>query len=111
MSLALLNSHEYSLVLECLQFIVSKSEFDDDNTHSRLGVTQAEIWQLINTWSEVDDTVALSVAHIAIHNSLNEVCNGVSFTSERWKRWFSVPQTEICRVFEKYLSGDPGGII
>ena len=89
-------------IRSCLRFIVESGELEGE-FETRMGVTEAEVRSILDTWPEVDDVAESSRAVIAINNALNEVCHGVSVRD--WERWFVVPRETVKAAYVAWARG------
>jgi hypothetical protein len=101
---------ERGIVLKAMR--ATAAHIDESEMHSRLGVNANEFANVVARWPEIDVEVRDEDEFLAVHNSLNEVCNGFRIKESEWSRWFDVPMEEIMAVYRKWLvlAGVRGGI-
>lgn len=75
------------------------------NFHTRLGVTEEEMRQLLAQWPNVDDWADESAACVAINNALNDLLHGVGIGDEDARELIGVDRAEMRRVYEKWARG------
>ena len=101
MSLEELSDREREIVLQSLSAIL-RGGFLEGEFHTRLGLEPEELEEIVSAYPNVDDRNHDSKVFIAINNCLNEVCHGISFSSDQWSRWFEVNRSEVKDVFRKW---------
>ena len=104
-----LSDREREIVLQSLNAIL-KGGFLEGEFHTRLGLEPEELEQVVSSYQSLDDKDCGSNIALAINNCLNEVCHGISFSSEQWSQWFEVNRGEVEDVYRKWcvLRGNSG---
>ncbi len=99
----------FSKLSEDEQLVVRRSlelifEYFDLDFHKRVGVSKAEMQQVIDAWPEIDDLDDDSVASIAINNTLNELLHGVSIADDECRDKIGVDYVDLLRIYKKWAS-------
>ena len=101
MSLEKLSDREREIVLQSLNAIL-RGGFLKGEFHTRLGIEREELERVVSAYPDLDDMNHGSKVSLAINNCLNEVCHGISFSSDQWARWFEVDRSEVKDVYRKW---------
>lgn len=103
MSIRDLPGTDLNIALECLLFVRDSSEFEDSELDTRVGVTRAELGELIEEWPNIEDESRSDFGFLALKSCFNEVCNGVQFSVKKWQKWFSVSRDDVRETFSRWL--------
>jgi hypothetical protein len=86
-------------VVEAMRFIYSSAALDVFEFSSRIGVTRAELGELLASWPESSgEPDARAVAG----NCLNEVCNGLTIAPQERERCFTVDAETLRAALERF---------
>ena len=103
MSMALkdLSERDQTTIRRCLEYVLRsgalKGEF-----HTRMGVEEREVEEVLARWPEVDDSADQSPECLAINNALNEVTHGIHISNEEWFRWFQGAREEVEATYSRW---------
>ena len=103
MPLKHLSKEEQDVVMQCL-YAVAEGNILAGEYQTRLGVEHEELRQIAAAFPDIDDSDDASKEALAIHNCLNEVCNGIHFSEREWNKWFTVDRATVDGVFRKWKS-------
>ncbi len=101
MSVVKLSDKEKEIVLQSLNAIL-KGGFLEGEFHSRLGIDQEQLEQVVVAYPNLDDLDDSSTVALAINNCLNEVCHGINFSPKQWSQWFEVRRSDVEEVYRKW---------
>ncbi len=96
-----LSAKDQQIILQCLNAILN-GRFLEGEFHTRVGVEQEELAQIVAIYPNVSDSDDNSNESLAINNCLNEVCYGINFSNTEWSCWFNVSKAEIEEVFQRW---------
>ena len=115
MAIEKLSYDEKQIVFSCLCAIARGPFIKDDwEFHTRLGLHRSTLYELIEMWPQIDDSVDDSDQTLALNNAMNEICHGIRFSDADWVTWFSVSRDTVKSVYKKWcrLRGkDSSGIM
>lgn len=97
-----LTTREKGIIFSCLRCILEGDDIEDPEFHTRLGAGRDELRKILNQWPHVDDSEDNSAACLLINNCINEICNGIWFSKEKWDKWFSVDRDQVRAVFAQW---------
>jgi hypothetical protein len=83
--------------------IVNGTAILDWEFRTRMGMDRTTLKRIISQWPEMDDRSQNSDEFLAIHNCLNEVCNGISMSPSEWEKWFTYPEARVKQTFAHWL--------
>jgi hypothetical protein len=97
-------------VLKAMRATVAN--IDENELQTRTGVDVDEFLKIIERWPDIEIENRDEDGFLAVHNSLNEVCNGFKIEVKDWDRWFDVPMSEVMATYRRWcaLTGVRGGI-
>ncbi len=101
MTLAALNKDELEVVRRTMEATFRYLDFD---FHPRLGISEAEMHDLLERWPDVDDADDDAIACGAINNALNDLLHGVGISDNEAMTLIGVDTTEMRRIYEKWAS-------
>lgn len=113
MTVKQMTDSDKAVILQCLEYIYVSDEVEEPEFRTRLGITRPEMKSIIDKWPDVEDASTWSDAELAINNSMVEVCYGIDIATDRWARSFSVPKSEVERIYKRWSTmrgHSPGGI-
>jgi len=107
-----LSDKERDIVLQSLNAVLNGG-FLAGEFQTRLGIEPEQLEQVISAYPNLIEMDESSNVNLAINNCLNEVCNGISFSSAQWSRWFNVTRSDVDEVYRKWrgLRGDSSSAI
>lgn len=74
----------------------------DSDFHTRLGVTEAEMREILSRWPTVKNTVDVKSFNLAINNSLNDLLYGIGIGDEEAIALTGANREELSRIFSKW---------
>jgi len=92
---------EKEIIRQSLNAIL-KGGFLEGEFHSRLGIDQEQLEQVVVAYPNLDDWDDTSTVALAINNCLNEVCHGIKFSPKQWSKWFEVSRSDVEEVYRKW---------
>jgi len=107
-----LNEQEKQIILESMKAVLESGELEYEY-HSRLGIEEKELKEVIEKFPNLDDSNDGSNDALVINNCLNEICYGMKFTEDKWRKYFTKNYEDVERVYKKWaqLRGwNPTGI-
>jgi hypothetical protein len=96
-----LDEQEKQIVLTCMKAVLEDDELKFEH-HSRLGIDEQELKEIIEKFPNIDDFDENSNETLAINNCLNEICHGIKFTESQWRKYFDCDREKIREVYEKW---------
>lgn len=93
---------EQGLLRACLAFVVESRELGGE-FQTRMGISEAQTRDILDSWPDVDDEADDSPAVIGINSAMNEVCNGLDIRD--WERWFTAPRADVRLTFAQWRRG------
>lgn len=104
-----LNERAQKVVLQVMKLIyIEKRYIPDWEIGIRMGVTRAELFQVIESWPNLTDDNDEDEKQLtnmrAINNSLNEALNGVTISNKVWHKWISEPRDEVARIYQMWTA-------
>jgi hypothetical protein len=61
-----------------------------------------ELKEVVEKFPNLDDSNDDSNDALAINNSLNEICYGIRFTEDKWRKYFTKSYEDVERVYKKW---------
>ena len=101
MSVRDLNETDRDIAFQCLRYVLKGGYFDED-LHTRLGLTTADLEIMLSDWPDIQDDDASQYASWGMNNCFNEVCNIQTFSPAEWDKWFTVPESEVCQAYQRW---------
>jgi hypothetical protein len=99
MAIESLSAKDQTIILRCMQAVgVLIEEWE---MHSRLGVCREELDAQIAQWPAIDDRDNQSNAFLAVNNSLNEICHGISL--DEWTNLIDATLDEVRETYREWL--------
>jgi len=96
-----LNEQEQQTILESMKAVLESGKLEFEYS-SRLGIDEEDLKQVIEKFPNLDDSDDSSNETLAINNCLNEICYGVNFTENDWRKWFSQSYEEVEKVYKRW---------
>lgn len=85
--------------------IAATFQYLDFDFHSRLGVTEEEVREILSAWPTADDAKDNSPICLAINNSMNDLLHGIGISDSEALKHIGVDREEMLRVFRKWKRG------
>jgi hypothetical protein len=103
-----LSSEDREVIRRCLATLIDGNDLEGE-FHTRLGVTESEVAELLMRWPSIDDRRKNSLASIAINNAMNEMLNGLGLSDTELERRVGTTRDRLARVYHEWASlrGDP----
>lgn len=99
MAIESLSSKDRTIILQCMKAVAVRIE--EWEMHSRLGICREELDAKIAQWPDIDDRDHQSSCFLAINNSLNEICHGLS--ADEWTNLIDVTLDEVRESYREWL--------
>ena len=100
MSLQTLTEDEKRVVFECLRASEDGPFFPDWEFHTLFGLQRQEFARIVAALPDIDDSDE-SVS-LAINNSMNNLLGYSHGEAAAWRRFISVPVSEVKRIFDRW---------
>lgn len=96
-----LGRQEKQTILESMKAVLESGELEFEYS-SRLGIDEKELKEIIKKFPNLDDSNDSSNETLAINNCLNEVCYGINFTEDNWRKRFTQSYEEVEKVYKRW---------
>jgi hypothetical protein len=98
-----LSARDVEIVQECLIAAVHGPFFPDEEFHTLMGLTRAEVQQILAGWPAVDETDAQD---LAVNNVLNNLLGYPHQEWDCWRDYVSAEPAEVAAILARWRGED-----
>lgn len=98
-----INDRTWNTAHQCVAFVFHSEQLCDLDFKCRVGTSRHEAHKLIAEWDYLDRQYLDQRAILIIHNSFNEVCNGLYLSPEEWRSSFADSCKQVESAFAEWM--------